>query len=217
MATSEMLTTVGLLVAVLGWFVASVLRLHEAQRANRHQIYAALLGPAAQMLAALSLGRTEDEATWRRSRQPDFEKCFVELVAAVGAVELVRKSKVSWSAQQLRRTLQEALALGRGAGSCTCPFEDRVAQHRLKALAARDDFILIAGRSLEGWPRRPIRDRTTKRRDAVRRIDKEVTAFQQALEARRDAWAQLIGVHDGGRCPDAKASAVPEARTAAEV
>ena len=90
-------------VAIVGWFVASWLRLYETQRENRRSTYTKVLSPAANCIAQLRHACDSNRGAWSATQHAAFEKCYIELVAAEGEVELIGKSKVAWSAAYLRK------------------------------------------------------------------------------------------------------------------
>jgi hypothetical protein len=166
-------------VAIVGWFVAYSLRSYETQRDARRATYAKVLGPTAECLSTLRHAREEDRATWLAERRGSFEECLVRLVVAVGEVDLIRKSKVSWAALSLWETLSRGRALSE-IESVDKPQDltlFRTASARLydDATRARRDFLLIAGRSLESQPARSWRDRRVAGRKArITQISAEV-------------------------------------------
>jgi hypothetical protein len=171
-------------VAIFGWFVAYSLRSHESQRENRRATYAKVLGPTAECLSSLRQARDEDRHTWVTDRRSGFDESLVRLIAAVGEVDLIRKSKVSWTALQLWRTLSDARAL---TDIKHIDKQEDVELFRHDANGfyergqqAREDFLLMAGRSLEAWPVRRWRDmRSTPRKLDVERIRSSARATER--------------------------------------
>ena len=190
-------------VAIVGWFVASWLRLYETQRENRRSTYTKVLSPAANCIAQLRHACDSNRGAWSATQHAAFEKCYIELVAAEGEVDLIGKSKVSWSAAYLRKTLQDVRHLpddGAPPGEeDTARFQEQVRDLYELSLEARDGFLLTARRSLEAWPVRRWRDRhETGRKEQVTRIGEQTRAEAariRAAQARRsDANKARAGV-----------------------
>ena len=187
--TAQWISLIGVLLGVFGWFVASVLRLYETSRQNRHVIYAKVLGPVMQMLATLDQARFEDRPLWRGRHEANFDKSLTDVITAAGEVQLIRKNKVSWTARRVCKTLEEARTLPKPRNvddmiDCM-EFRDQVTKSRRQAQVACDDFLLMAGRSLESWPFRVYRDRESRRRADIKRIEISAQEFRMKVEEKQ--------------------------------
>ncbi|MGK5111249.1 hypothetical protein MY520_04435 [Geodermatophilus sp. CPCC 205506] len=117
-------------------------------------------------------------------RRSGFDESLVRLIAAVGEVDLIRKSKVSWTALELWRTLSDARALADikhiDKQEDVEIFRHDANGYHERGRQAREDFLLMAGRSLEAWPLRRWRDmRSTHRKQKVADIRSSARAAER--------------------------------------
>jgi hypothetical protein len=157
-------------VAVVGWLVAYLFRVREVTQQSRRETYARVLGPAAELLGMLQDAANvrpamrEPAHTGEPAQQDEYAKCLVRLIASVGEVDLIRKSKVSWAAANLRDTLAEYKDFH------TRPTRANDEAYVKRAVSAREDFLLVAGRSLEFLLVRWTRDCDETRAKHLKRI-----------------------------------------------
>lgn len=187
---------IGGAVAIVGWFVAYLLRIYESAHGSRRAIYSKVLAPTAECLSVLRHAKTLDRRTWLEDNEPRFDACLVKLSAAIGEVDLIRKRKVSWSAVVLGETLEKARGLAEAehhkADDDRPLYRSAVERLYEESVQARDDFLLTAGRSLEPWIHRRFRDLESGRKKRVKRIASESRAAAEARQARQGARAASL-------------------------